>query len=551
MTLATNNGVTSKSKPTRGAIRLQSIAGIASGSNALFQLNTLKTIESDAAKNGWRLMVHSFVVTVRQTVTVAAAPDLGTGPFYASMAQRRALDVLQFQNNVIGSDYMMQRSGDTQSPSAWNFVAENYVNPVEFSLAVRDIPECQTPFPEYDSDDMAYGVQGLQGSDSNGPVDSRSSFWGLTRRRQTVAALNGGGAVTEPSNGDAPADYVVCVTSLASAQYDGDGQPSSLFGKDANFGTITYQPNNNTALYAPGTVFGTFEVSLWVNVSYVPIDGKFSAGLPWYCDRNAFSLPYSPAQTDHTLLLWLGPIFNSTATDTKSVNYSPRYPVQIPDLSGFFGANSKFQWFEQRSATGQNTQIEPQSNSYPSPRRCVEIANSAALPMFGVCQNKYGSKYGTYPDGVATTLLSDTIPGSQPFTAAGRTNGGLTNLIGPLSKLPAFPMLWVCLGMPGFPGGPYNGGDTTCSPQIRFDNITGLAAPFLDNGQFSCIRVRNMSEHIPAILASTECGCKGEVPSVPKVDNPESPKAEAVKTMVPAEVPAAVVQGLTTSPPVA
>ena len=533
MTQLVKDGVRFKSNPPPQTILVGALTGILAGQVATWQLNTLQPFISDCRTRGYRVRFHSFTVAVRQTRTVAV--DVA-GPLYDGQVSVRALDRVWINNAVSGTDYMFADSDDTNGPGCANFASACFVNPLEYQRAIQDIAELTGPFPQYSRDDITLNPMALRGTDGQA-IDARQSWWEVDSKTRLVAAV---GAPVVDAGGLSPLEFCVLPTTLAASSQSDSCVPSEVFVTPTQFATVNYVPNNNTTLFAPGTVFGNFDLALYVRVSFQRIEEPPVCGDVYYVDRWQSSSPINPPTTDNAILLAIAPEFRSTSVN-GGIAYNPRVAFEIPNLATFFGATASLRWYEP-NANGALEQTYPLSDNYLNCFNLLDWYSIATAPAFGISRNEYGFKPVRFAIASTSTLFSDTWPGAIGFTANGVTSASLTNRVSPLSSLPMFPVLFVYTGMPGFPGGPYSGGDNTCPSQVQLNNIT-LAAPWLQGGNYRFLRVRLRPELKAKFLAQTECGngCGAKPPTVPIVDNPNSPKAKVVEELVPVTVPQGLV----------
>lgn len=533
MTTSKTNGVGMRSVPAPQTLPLQEFTGVASGAMVTYQCNNFQSVMADAKNRGLRMNAIAVIATVEQSVEVADAPI--TGPFYSGQANRRALDTFNIQVPIAGTQFLNVQGDDTESPSAINFAARNFISPELFSRIAQTIPGVTGPFPAYGRSDMTYGSMGLQGTDGDDGVDSLQSWWGADDKTRLVAAQFGTGPVTE-DGGLAPEDFCIVPFCMASADPSGDVIPLECIVNATQFATFSYTPRNNTAAYPAGTTFGEFTVRFYLRVSYSRDDGSTPiVGNLYALDRWSSGFPVNPPVTDHAVLLATAPEFRSTATQLIEAGYSPRIAFQIPQLETYFDGTAKLRWYEP-GEDGALRQVQPISDNYLRPDHILDVWNAAECSQFGGSKNPYAARAMKFRPDTTSTLFSDFLAGAVRFAANGRTDGGLTNRIEPISPLPMFPLLFVYTGMRGFPGGPYVGGQLTCPGQIQLEGVV-LASPWQEGTQFRFLRVRLRPELQQKFLNATSCAasCGGSVPMAPIVDNPESPKAEAVSELVPKE----------------
>ena len=528
MTQVVKNGVSFRSLPSPQTLLVGTLVGINAGQLAQWQLNSLQPFIADVRTRGYRVRIHSFTIAVKQTRTVGA---VGAGPYYDGQVSVRALDRVWINNAVSGTDFMFANSDDTNGPGCANFMSACFINPLEYQRAIQDIAELTGPFPQYSRDDISLNPLALRGSDGQA-IDSRQSWWEVDSKTRLVAA---NAAPVIDDGGISPFEFCVLPTTLAAASQSDSCVPSEVFVTPTQFATVNYVPENNVTLFAPATVFGTFDLSLYVRVSYQKLEDAPVCGDTYYCDRWQSSSPINPPPTDNTILLAIAPEFRSAQVN-NGIAYKPRTAFEIPNLATFFGPNASLRWYEP-DKSGSLEQTYPLSDNYLNCFNLLDWYSIATAPAFGISRNDYGFKPSRFAVGSTSTLFSDTIPGAISFTANGITTPYLTNRASALSSLPLFPVLFVYTGLPGFPGGPYAGGDNKCPVQVQLNSIA-LATPFASAGNYRFIRVRLRPDLKAKFLGQTECGmgCGATPPTIPIVDNPNSVKAPAVEELVPATV---------------
>lgn len=512
-------------RSTAGAgrwIPCNTLVGSSIGVGARPAIQVPPNLESDLNTRGWKGQCPAYGVLVQGSVT---ADNGGPGAAELFASRTQVLDFVSVQmSNRFKNPYsrqwltlaQMEFLGQAINPRANALDTEFYDDDAALTVfagqdplatVAPDIATAGTPFKQF----------GTRNPDRYPALDWRDSYWrGLEGRVQIRA--DAAGVTTSFA-------YLASVPlALGTGALANDVVPLGTIVDPTNPWQLQVQVNQSgegrLIHAAAGGAFSITSIGLYLYVIPVRKEDAYRSGILYTIRTETRSQSPLRYQADQVVIFTGNiPTSQSALVDTvDGVTYVPG--IEFPYINGDFEPNNASDWYVA-------DQVHfPPHDKFRSPREVYErIWNRGTLRP----------RLRTGLPGEASIFAGRALVGRGYPAGALEVDAGIFETqLGAVSSAPCRVMAMTALDLEGFPGFgyiPQPGAPPCTPPYISLEGTYNFnsADPISALNQMTDV-VINTSEQDRTLVQSLgkDCCTKGGAVFIPRVDNPDSPKAQIV-----------------------